>query len=84
MSTIYQFSTFETFKNRGFDGCGSVKELLEHGDIGFGTYHALDGEMIILEGCPTKLTVTATSRERTRMTGHPFATISDFKTGYLY
>lgn len=78
MSTIYQFSTFETFKNRGFDGCGTVEELLEYGDIGFGTYHALNGEMIVLDGVPYRADgdcriLRADENDRT-----PFATVSDF------
>ena len=79
MSTIYQVSTFEAFKNRGFDGCGSVKELLKHGDIGFGTYHALDGEMIVLEGVPYKADGDCRVKIADENDRTPFATISDFK-----
>lgn len=78
MSTIYQFSTFEAFENRGFDGCGSVKELLEYGDTGFGTYHALDGEMIVLEGVPYKADGDCRVKIADENDRTPFATVSYF------
>ncbi|WP_195269321.1 acetolactate decarboxylase [Eubacterium sp. 1001713B170207_170306_E7] len=78
MSTIYQFSTFEAFKNRGFDGCGTVRMLLEHGDIGFGTYHALDGEMIVLDGVPYQADGDCRARRAGENERTPFATVSDF------
>lgn len=78
MSTIYQFSTFEAFKNRGFDGCGTVERLLEHGDIGFGTYHALDGEMIVLDGVAYRADGDCRVQKAERDDQTPFATISDY------
>lgn len=33
-----------------YGGSLTVGELLEHGDLGLGTPHSIDGELIILDG----------------------------------
>lgn len=47
---LFQVSTLSEFQNKGYDGESSVETMLEYGDTGFGTFHALNGEMIILDG----------------------------------
>lgn len=48
--TIYQVSTIDALQLGVFDGILPVGALGEHGDFGIGTFEALDGEMIVLEG----------------------------------
>lgn len=48
--TIYQVSTLQALMAGAYDGHASLKELRRHGDFGIGTYHALDGEMVVSDG----------------------------------
>jgi acetolactate decarboxylase len=48
--TLYQVSTIDALVLGVFDGVQPVGELKEHGDFGIGTFEALDGEMIVLDG----------------------------------
>ncbi|MDD3225686.1 MAG: acetolactate decarboxylase [Clostridium sp.] len=50
MSEFYQVSTLNAIMLGNFDGTIDVKELLEHGNEGIGTFEGLDGEMIVLDG----------------------------------
>jgi acetolactate decarboxylase len=47
---LYQVSTIDALMQGVFDGFEPVSELKKHGDFGIGTFDALDGEMIVLEG----------------------------------
>jgi acetolactate decarboxylase len=46
----FQTSTLEALLDGAFDGDLTVRELRGHGDLGLGTFDALDGEMIVLDG----------------------------------
>ncbi len=48
--TLYQVSTIDALMQGVFDGIQPVAELKKHGDFGIGTFDALDGEMIVLDG----------------------------------
>jgi len=48
--TFYQVSTIDALMQGVFDGVQPVAELKKHGDFGIGTFDALDGEMIVLDG----------------------------------
>jgi len=48
--TLYQVSTIDALMQGVFDGIQPVGELKPHGDFGIGTFDALDGEMIVLDG----------------------------------
>jgi len=47
---LYQTSTINALLEGVYDGDITFQELKEHGDLGLGTFHALDGEMIALDG----------------------------------
>jgi acetolactate decarboxylase len=47
---LFQTSTIDALLAGVFDGDLSLGELLTHGDLGIGTFDALDGEMIVLDG----------------------------------
>jgi acetolactate decarboxylase len=47
---LYQVSTIDALMQGVFDGIQPVGELKRHGDFGIGTFDALDGEMIVLDG----------------------------------
>ncbi|MBI5523503.1 MAG: acetolactate decarboxylase [Desulfarculus sp.] len=48
--TLFQVSTIDALMEGAFQGQVSVGRLARQGDLGIGTFHALDGEMVILEG----------------------------------
>ena len=47
---LYQTSTINALLEGVYDGDITFHELKEHGDFGLGTFHALDGEMVALDG----------------------------------
>ena len=48
--TLYQVSTIDALMQGVFDGVQPISELKKHGDFGIGTFDALEGEMIVLDG----------------------------------
>jgi len=49
-STMTQVSTIQALMNGAYDGGETFGELSKHGDFGIGTFEAVDGEMIALDG----------------------------------
>jgi len=49
-ATLYQVSTAGALVEGVYRGSVTVANLLEHGDFGLGTFDALDGEMVVLNG----------------------------------
>ncbi|GAA2021113.1 acetolactate decarboxylase [Nakamurella flavida] len=48
--TVFQTSIMSALLDGVYDGEMTIGELLEHGDFGLGTFNALDGELLILDG----------------------------------
>lgn len=48
--TLYQVSTSNALVQGVYQGCVTVGDLKNHGDFGLGTYDALDGEGLMLDG----------------------------------
>lgn len=47
---LYQVSTIHALEQGWLDGQAEYEDLREHGDFGVGTFEALDGEMVALDG----------------------------------
>ncbi len=47
---LYQVSTLDALMAGRYDGKVTLRDLRSRGDIGLGTFHGLDGEMILLDG----------------------------------
>lgn len=47
---LYQVSTINALLNGAYDGQVTIAGLKDWGDLGIGTFEALDGEMIIIDG----------------------------------
>lgn len=47
----YQFSTMNALMLGHYESAEKVKDALEHGLVGIGTYEGLNGEAIIIDGC---------------------------------
>jgi acetolactate decarboxylase len=48
--TLYQVSTIDALMQGVYDGVQPISELKKHGDFGIGTFDALEGEMVVLDG----------------------------------
>jgi len=48
--TLYQVSTATALVQGVYQGCVTVRDLKNHGNFGLGTYDALDGEGLMLDG----------------------------------
>jgi len=48
--TLFQTSTLQALMNGVYDGDFSLGELARRGDFGLGTFEALDGELVALDG----------------------------------
>src|SRR6202012_30789 len=49
-SEVYQTSTMGALLDGVYDGDVKIRELLQHGNFGLGTFNGLDGEMLVLDG----------------------------------
>lgn len=75
---IFQASTINALLEGSLDGTMPLKRLIKHGDFGIGTFDALDGEMVVLDGIcyqvkPDGTVVAAVETQKT-----PFATVTFF------
>lgn len=75
---LFQVSTIGSLMEGNFDGVLTVKELRKKGNTGIGTFNALNGEMIVLDGVcyratPDGACTTVPDSETT-----PFAVIAPF------
>jgi acetolactate decarboxylase len=67
-----------------YDGNVTIRELLQHGDFGLGTFNHLDGEMVLLDGICYHLHAdgTATIADADELT--PFATVTWFHADHSF
>lgn len=78
--TIYQYSTINSLLLGNYDGELTISQLLEHGDTGLGTFNALDGEMVVIEGKVYRIDFHGKAEEVSPATRTPFASAVEFKT----
>ncbi|WP_394834768.1 acetolactate decarboxylase [Pendulispora rubella] len=77
-STLTQFGTLEQLIRGGYDGPALVGDLAPNGDFGLGTYNALDGEMVVLDGVVYKVPSDGVPRVADRNEHTPFAAVTFF------
>ena len=73
---IYQISTLQALALGYSRAVVSVKELLEHGNIGLGTFENVDGEMIVVDGECYRATEDGTVLKADPDMGVPFASVA--------
>ncbi len=73
---IYQISTLQALALGYSRSVVNVKELLEHGDIGLGTFEDVNGEMIVVDGECFRATEDGTVWEADPDMGVPFASVA--------
>ena len=76
--TLYQVSTIDALMQGVFDGVQPVGELKRHGDFGIGTFDALDGEMIVLDGVVYQAKADGRIYPVKDSATTPFATVTHF------
>ena len=75
---LYQVSTIDALMQGVFDGVQPVREIRKHGDFGIGTFDALDGEMIVLDGVVYQAKADGQIYTVADNQTSPFATITYF------
>jgi acetolactate decarboxylase len=76
--TLYQVSTIDALMQGVFDGVQTTGELKKHGDFGIGTFDALDGEMIVLDGVVYQAKADGRVYPVADNLSTPFATVTYF------
>lgn len=77
---LYQVSTIDALLQGVYDGVESFEELKKHGDFGIGTFDALEGEMLAVDGDYYQIKSDGIAYPvRDNMTT-PFATVTSFET----
>ena len=77
-SCMFQVSTLQALAMGYTKGVLTVGELLEHGDIGLGTFEHVDGEMILLDGRCYRAAEDGSVVEADPETGVPFSAVEKF------
>lgn len=75
---IFQTSVMSALLDGVYDGDLTIGELLTHGDFGLGTFNALDGELLVLDGVAHQLTADGGARQATADQQTPFAVVTHF------
>jgi len=76
--TLYQYSTIAALQAGVYDGDITIGDLNSKGDFGIGTFNALNGEMIILEGTCYQIKDDGLVYAMDRTKYVPFAMITAF------
>ena len=73
---IYQISTLQALALGYTRSVVTVKELLEHGDIGLGTFEDVNGEMIVIDGHCYRADENGDVTEADSEIGVPFSSVT--------
>lgn len=77
--TLFQTSTIDALLDGNYDGDISFAELEAHGDFGIGTFDALDGEMVALDGGYFQIRSNGRAYPVDERTNTPFAVVTFFE-----
>jgi len=75
---LFQFSTIDALLSGIYDGRMTLQELERYGDIGLGTFHALDGEMLVVDGTVYQVTADGAVHTPDPTVTTPFAAVTFF------
>jgi acetolactate decarboxylase len=76
---LYQISTIDALLQGVYDGVLSFRELKTHGDFGIGTFDALDGEMLALDGNYYQVKDDGIAYPVSENMTTPFAAVTNFE-----
>ncbi|QHI68450.1 acetolactate decarboxylase [Tichowtungia aerotolerans] len=77
-NTLMQVSTIDALLAGAYDGQMTLDELKEHGDLGIGTFDALEGEMIVIDGKVYQARTDGAVYEMPDQATTPFADVVHF------
>lgn len=77
--TLFQVATIESLMQGVYDTGISCGALLEHGDLGLGTFQDLDGEMVVLDGTVWQVRGNGEVVAVSDMARTPFACVTRFE-----
>ncbi|MFA6962283.1 MAG: acetolactate decarboxylase [Opitutaceae bacterium] len=78
--SLTQWSTIDALLKGHFQGAATLAEMKHYGDFGLGTFEALDGEMILLDGMVYRVASTGKVQEPADTERTPFAAVTVFKS----
>ncbi|MCX5675782.1 MAG: acetolactate decarboxylase [Planctomycetota bacterium] len=81
---LYQLSTIPALMEGLYDGQTTLAELLRHGDLGHGTFDALDGEMVIVDGRVYQVGGDGRVRRPALDTKTPLAAVTFFEPDHVF
>jgi len=76
---LYQVSTLDALMQGVYDGETTLDDLLRQGDFGIGTFEALNGEMVVLDGTVYQVLSSGQVVEAEKSVKTPFAMITVFQ-----
>lgn len=76
---IFQVGTFDALLKSNYEGSYTAGNLTREGDLGIGTFDALDGEMIVLDGTVYDVKSDGIAYRVPANTTVPFATVTFFE-----
>jgi acetolactate decarboxylase len=76
---LYQISTIDALLSGVYERAATVDEVAAHGDFGLGTFEALDGELIALDGIVYRAAVDGSVKPVPPATGTPFMAVTRFE-----
>src|ERR1700742_1328012 len=77
-SAVYQTSTMGALLDGVYDGDVTIRELLQHGNFGLGTFNGLDGEMLVFDGVCYQLRGDGSAHVADADQRTPFAVVTWF------
>jgi acetolactate decarboxylase len=81
---VYQTSTMGALVQGVYDGNVTIRELLQHGDFGLGTFNCLDGEMLVLDGVCYQLRSDGSATIADPEQETPFAAVTWFRPDHTF
>ncbi len=79
---VYQISTLQSLILGNYYGCLYIEDLLKHGDTGIGTFHAVAGELIVIDGHCYRILADGSVLEAQPLDTTPFASIAYLEEGH--
>ncbi len=78
---LFQVSTIEALLHGAYDGDVTVAELAGRGDLGLGTFNALDGELVLTDGILYRAAQDGSVHPAEPERRSPFALVTSFQPG---
>lgn len=81
---VYQYSTVNALLEGVYDGEMTCRQLLQHGNFGLGTFNALDGEMVVIDGAVYKIRSDGKAYRAGGGEMTPFAVVTAFEPNMIF